>query len=397
MLNMRNLDDLLAPVSAEEFLGKYLDKRPLHIPGDPKKFEGVMDFKILERLLNMTAIWSSSSLELAIDRQRIPPQAYCTNAKNRDGVEVLQPDAGKVMDQLRLGASLVANDIDSLTPDVARIAEILEQGLNVKAQANLYYSWKQRQAFTSHFDTHDVFAVHLVGEKTWRVYKNRMPHPIRHASFGLDESYQEANRGDILEEITLTPGDLLYLPRGQFHDALASSEGTIHIAFGATGVIGLDFIGAMTDMVVGSELYRTNFPRPDAGRDALKRHVKALAAELGRIAESDEFLTRFEDFQRNFHYRRGGVSIPATGQDQAYELTGPDYNVAAFRNGLGLFGPKGVVPIPGDRGVIVKWMVDRKRFTIDQLLDAFAEQSAMTLNETVIEVCRMGILRPAKS
>jgi len=397
MLTMQNLSDLLAPVDADEFLERYHDKRPLHIPGNPEKFEGVADFGILERLLNMTAIWSSASLQLALDRQRIAPQAYCTSKQNRDGLEVLQPDPDKVMAQLRMGASLVANDIDTLTPEIAQIAELLERALNVKAQANLYYSWKQRQAFTSHFDTHDVFALHMVGEKTWRIYKNRMPHPIRHPSFQFDDAYQEANRGEILEEVTLTPGDLLYLPRGQFHDALASSEGAVHIAFGATGVIGLDFVNAMTEMVVGSELYRMNFPRPEAGRAALKQHIKALAAELGRIAESDNFLARFENYQQEFHYRRGGISIPATGQSQVYELTRGDYQVAKFRNGLGLFGPEGVVPIPGDRGKIVAWMVDRKRFTIDQLTDAFSGQSAMTLNETVIEVCRMGVLRQAGS
>src|SRR3546814_12960582 len=34
--------------------------------------------------------------------------------------------------------------------------------------------------------------------------------------------------------IRMQPGDLLYIPRGRYHDALASENGALHIAFGVT-------------------------------------------------------------------------------------------------------------------------------------------------------------------
>ena len=46
--------------------------------------------------------------------------------------------------------------------------------------------------------------------------------------------------GKIIDQVLLKPGDLLYLPRGQFHDALASKNGAIHIAFGITYMKPLD-------------------------------------------------------------------------------------------------------------------------------------------------------------
>ena len=36
----------------------------------------------------------------------------------------------------------------------------------------------------------------------------------------------------MVEQVTLRPGDLLCIPRGQYHDALASQNGAIHVAFG---------------------------------------------------------------------------------------------------------------------------------------------------------------------
>ena len=394
--NPFSLDAILAPMSVSEFLKDYYGKTFVHIPGNADKFPGVMDFDIFTRLLNMTSIWSSKSLEVVIDRARIDPRAYCNPAPNRDGQEILQPDPDKVMDFLRKGASLVANDIDALTAGASGIAKGLEEGLNVKAQGNLYYSWKQRQAFASHYDTHDVFAVHLVGEKNWRIYQNRVPSPIRHDAFFVSEEFQDKNRGPVVAEITMKPGDVLYLPRGQYHDALASSEGTIHIAFGATGVIGLDFLGAMSDMVVGSEKFRLNFPRPEEGRGALKKHIEMLSAEFAKIAKSDDFLGRFEQFQADFHYKRGGIQIPAIGEDPLYQRLIHDAKVARFQNGFGLYRGNNVTPIPPGREKLVGWMMSHRTFTFGELESAFPAETLHSLNELLIQVRRMGLIDVAK-
>ena len=53
----------------------------------------------------------------------------------------------------------------------------------VKLQANLYLSSQKRQGFQVHFDTHDVFAVHVMGEKTWMVYEGHSASPIAHPLF----------------------------------------------------------------------------------------------------------------------------------------------------------------------------------------------------------------------
>lgn len=395
--NQFTLESILAPLSVSEFLKDYYGKKFIHIQGDPGKFPNVMDFGMFERLLNMTSIWSSKSLEVVLDRARVDPRAYCAAAPNRDGQEVLKPDPDKVMDFLRQGASLVANDVDALASGAAGIANALEKGLNVKTQGNLYYSWKQRQAFSSHFDTHDVFAVHLVGEKNWRIYENRVPSPIRHDAYFVSEEFQEKNRGPVAAEITMKPGDVLYLPRGQYHDALASSEGTIHIAFSATGVIGLDFLAAMSDMVVGSEKFRLNFPRVEEGQTALKKHIEMLSAEFAKIAKSQDFLDRFTTFQNEFHYKRGGIKIPAIGEDPLYKRLVHDVKVGRFQNGYGLYRGNNVTPIPPGREKPVAWMLSQGSFTFGEFAAAFPAETPHSLNELLIQVRRMGLVDLAKA
>ena len=258
--------DILEPIAAEEFFGTYHDRKPLHVPGRPDKFANLMSWQKLTQLLNMTAIWTSASLQMALDKEIIPPDRYCRPAIDRNNQHVMQPDPSRVLTLLREGASLIANDIDTLNPDLAATARAFEEQLGAKAQANLYCSRRQRQAFAVHFDTHDVYALHIEGEKVWRVYEGRLDNPIAHPRFKtLSQEYHEEAKGGVLMEVCLRPGDLLYIPRGQYHDALASSAGAVHVAFGVTAVIGIDYLNVLFDRAIADPLFRVNAPPIFAG------------------------------------------------------------------------------------------------------------------------------------
>ena len=140
----------------------------------------------------------------------------------------------------------------------------MEQALGGKVQGNLYLSSRRRPGFGAHFDTHDVYAVHVEGTKTWHVYEGRAHDPIAHPLFkSLSREHHEQAKGAKLMDVHMEPGDLLYLPRGQYHDALADEGGTVHIAFGVTYPIGFDVMTLLFDRVAAEPEFRANLPRPD--------------------------------------------------------------------------------------------------------------------------------------
>jgi ribosomal protein L16 Arg81 hydroxylase len=73
----------------------------------------------------------------------------------------------------------------------------------------------------------------------------------------------------------MKPGDLLYLPRGQYHYALADDGGCIHIAFGVTYPIGIDVVSYLFERMIADPLSRGTSRAADAA---------ALAAHLARSA-----------------------------------------------------------------------------------------------------------------
>jgi len=396
--------DMIAPVSEETFFADYYGKKPLHIPATKKnaaRFGNVMPWDTLNTILNMTGIWSGTSLLLVLDKKPVDPADYCRPGIDRNNVSVMQPDPAKVHAFLARGATLVCNDIDTLTADLRAIADTLENTLDAKVQGNLYCSWKQRQGFDAHFDTHDVFAVHVEGEKMWNLYEGCHEAPIAHPRFrNFSKQFLADEHGPVMEQVLMRPGDLLYIPRGWYHDALASSEGTVHIAFGATSVIGLDLFGLLYEAAVEDPLFRTALPRRAEGEAALRAHLGALGDRLGDLAKAGPMRAGLAAHQDAHRYDRGGFDLPAEAANPRLTLTASDFTLKTASGGAVLAGPKGAVPVPPGNADMVAWVLDAGEagpagaagFTRQAFDRAFPKATAAARDELIDALIAMKVL-----
>ena len=311
------LTDLLAPVTPERFFADYHDKQPLHVRGGAAKFSSVLSWRGIDRLLDMTHAWSSHSLKLMLDAQPVPPEQFCVRATGRDGQPVQQPDARRLREWVARGASLVLNDVDSLTPGLAAVSEALEDAGLGKTQANVYVSFRAHKAFPAHFDTHDVWAVQVEGEKTWNLWSGRAEWPISHPAFrSLGQPHHEGAKGPLRERVTLKPGDLLYLPRGWYHDALAEADASVHVAYGANAVLGMDLLGMLFERAIGDPLFRQPMPRQDgtaAAQFALTTRAGQLGNRLAEFCRDPKVMESLGRLVAEHRFRRGGVDLLAAG------------------------------------------------------------------------------------
>jgi bifunctional lysine-specific demethylase and histidyl-hydroxylase MINA len=389
-------DDILAPIGAEEFFAEYHDRKPLHIPGGGSKFSSLMSWDGLNSLLNMSSVWTPASLQLALNGEMVPPSQYCRPSVGTEGNHQLRPDAEAVTRFLKQGASLVANDIDTLTPDLAAIANALETALNGKAQTNLYCSWRAQRAFNSHFDTHDVYAIHTLGEKVWHIYEGRLDNPIAHPGYkNFGHEYHEQHKGRVVAKITMQPGDLLYIPRGQYHDALASSDGTIHVSFGVTAVIGLDLLTLLYDHAVADSLFRANVPRP-SDETAVVDHLAQLAERLSEIVCQPTTQENVVEFQRDFRYRRGGFTLPIVPISAAYRVASGSLNMEQKGTGWVLTSKKGEVAIPAEYEEQIRWVIARKRFLSEEFGVAFPDTTSAGRESLLTDLSAMKVIQLIK-
>lgn len=329
------LQDLLAPVTPERFFAEFHDRQPLHVQGHAEKFASVLDWAGIDRLLDMTHVWTETSLKLVMDSVTVPPAQYSVKAVSRDGANVLQPLAPKVQEWVRRGASVVMNDVDSLTPGLAAVSAALEGAGLGKAQANVYISFQSHKAFHSHYDTHDVWAVQVEGEKTWNIWEGRADYPIAHPAFrGQPQEHHDHAKGRLRGQVLLRKGDVLYLPRGWYHDALAEAPNSVHVAYGMHAPLGMDALNILTERALYDSVFRQPLPRQDGGaaaRQALAARLAALGARLSELSRDPKVIEVLEGFVREHRFQRGGYDLLAAREGasaSAAPPAGPRFRVA---------------------------------------------------------------------
>jgi ribosomal protein L16 Arg81 hydroxylase len=375
------LQDLLSPVTPERFLAEFHDRAPLHIPGGAEKFAGVLDWAGIDRLLGMTHAWTETSLKLVLDSAPVPPASYSVKAVSRDGAQVLQPVASKVQDWVKRGASVVMNDVDSLTPGLAAVSSALEDAGLGKAQANVYISWQSHKAFHAHYDTHDVWAVQVEGEKAWNIWEGRAPWPIPHPAFrGQKQEHHEQAKGALREKVVLKRGDLLYLPRGWYHDALAEAPASVHVAYGVHAPLGMDVLNILMERALHDVEFRQPLPRQDgspAAAEALAARAARLGDRLAALARDAKVQEVLAGFVRDYRFERGGYDLLAAraGADDAAPAA-PAFRVVAeakpVRRGteFGLRTPAGIVAMTLPEVEAAAWILARPAVTEAELRGA---------------------------
>jgi len=261
---LRTLEDLLFPVTEADFMRDYDGRQPLHIPaGDHPDKAGILTWQAFNGLLQQTHIWTTETLRLMLDGEGVRPEQYCKPIATLSG-PIMRPSPSMVDVFLSGGASLVANDMLHAHPPLTQVGHVLGRTFAATVGANVYCSFQGVRAFGSHYDNHDVFVVQTEGEKVWTLYENRADNPVELLPGNDDtQRFFERSRGAVMSQVRLRRGDVLYLPRGWYHDALATDGASLHVTFSVTPATGLDLMKRMEAIVRDDPVFR-HFLRPAA-------------------------------------------------------------------------------------------------------------------------------------
>lgn len=224
------LTRILAPHSLEEFRAQHYEREPLFVgTADPHRLDGLLDGAGLFRILAHGCV--SRQDARAVRDGAVDPDRALFDA---DGYASPLGMAGAFAD----GCTIVLNNVQRRLPAVAALVRAFELGFGQPAGANAYLTPPGATGLAPHFDDHDVFVLQLEGTKRWRVHSPACDLPLRGRHFEIDP----ATVGEPLGEWLLSPGSLLYLPRGFIHSAEARAEASLHLTFGLSCFRRLDVV-----------------------------------------------------------------------------------------------------------------------------------------------------------
>ena len=275
------------------FYSDHFGKKYLHKQKVIKNVNDIVSLEILDDLLSKSNIWNKYNFIMMLDQKKISFNDYSSLSLDVTG-NTNRPDVNKVQKLVSKGASIILNDIEKYNSNLLMIADELQKLTQGRCQGNLYFSMASHKAFGPHFDLHDVFAIHFEGEKIWNIYENIEETPINHPTFKISPQERVQRAGKLIDQITLKPGDLLYIPRGQYHDALASENGAIHVAFGLTYFKPIDLMSSIWEKFILNQFMRSDI-KSNSSKEELKNTLNKFSKEIEKIIDTDETLDILEN------------------------------------------------------------------------------------------------------
>jgi len=281
-------------IPVDRFAAEYWSRQPLLTPAAESgaDYTDLIDTAAIDELLSRRGL-RTPFLRLAKEGRVIPAREFTRSGGAGAGVTDQVAD-DKVLGLVADGATLVLQALHRTWPPLVRFGSTLSTELGHPVQINCYLTPPQNQGFAPHYDTHDVFVLQVAGRKRWVVHRPVLTDPLPGQDWEQHRAAVTARAAEPpLLELTLQPGDALYLPRGFLHSATAQGETSIHLTVGVHPVTRHSLLTHLLAEAATEPSLRASLPLGgDLAAEArlasqLRETVRAFAAfaEGGRVRQ----------------------------------------------------------------------------------------------------------------
>ncbi len=288
---MQTLQKILSPYLIEDFLTNHWTKTALHVTAEKTdKLKSFFSWVDLNDLLNHHRL-DGSSLRFS----KLGQSLSHTGDRQVWG------------DRLKQGATLIVDGVHHRIPAVTQLAADLRHEIGYDTHVNLYCSPEAQQGFNCHYDPHEVFILQVEGEKNWVVYSDTVPYPTPKMP-SADQPQPEAAP---YINCVLKPGDVLYIPRGHWHYAIAGDAPSLHLTVGIENQSGLNWLSWLKRELHDRPTWRQSLPiltEPHTG--CAKQQLEHLRQDLLLLLQQPDVLTRFLDTTKHRDLPAFAVQLP---------------------------------------------------------------------------------------
>jgi hypothetical protein len=315
----------------------------------PQAFESNVSFLLPWDVIN-TLLWSarfeSPRLRLHKDGDTIEASTYTKRSPLRRGSSLQRICDEAFYKALSDGATLVLDAVEELHAPLNEFVKQLEHFLRDHVQVNAYASWRETRGFSTHWDDHDVVIIQIYGPKHWYLFGHTRKDPMYR-----DFHVEEAPPPTPTWERVIEAGDLLFIPRGCWHHAIALNKPSLHLTFGITSRSGAHVLQWLQKKLTKEAFFRCEIPRFD--KEKQKHYFNIFKKHLiNQIKETDlQACTEYWDEHRE---RRSLFSLP-----WAVKNTPLPKNVWVRLNAGGVYGY-----IKDEANQVIRFRLHHKELTL---------------------------------
>ena len=292
----------------EEFFHTYFNKRvfcrPRGITGDPRQILSIAD---MDDIVHQEGQRSSLLRMLGNGVPATGEQLTTPLEMRREGKTIEDAiDPGRIYAHFRAGKTLIHGGLNLTRPNLRALARSMTGQFAAKSEVVAFLT-PAGQRGSTHSDPTDVYVIQLEGTKRWQIW----PTPqVRRA--GEDKNSFPSLPDPVLD-LSLQPGDVLYIPYGTPHRASAEGSVSLHL----TVVAGprswaRHLLSAVQDILHNSPEFWDTPYLDDASPEEMAAKIEQLIGRL-RTVDAARELQRTSQDGRSFR----GVRQEALFQEMA--------------------------------------------------------------------------------
>ena len=268
------LADLVSPLAESEFLELLRRRELVYRPGaNGDRYAPLLGWPALRRMIEVGNYPNKRPDDIRVTKDSImvPPDRWMTKDK---------VDAAKLEDFLASGFSIVVVNLNEHVPVLAALCkEITSRTLEVSFVGAVVTSGAGAGAFKIHYDPEDLVILQVEGTKRWQIFGPPVSNPVRNMP---KQSPPETE--PFFDEV-LEPGDLLFVPGGNWHRCESGLSTSVHLGIFLLPPTSWHAANQILRPFLSEELFRTPLTRLDGASALAELEAEVKSRLIERISE----------------------------------------------------------------------------------------------------------------
>lgn len=301
---MLSMDDIVGDFG--QFGREFFNQKPmLRKNALPTVQDDVLSLADVDELINLETV-RFPYIKVNLNGSGVPEAGYTKDIVVQGTTQTGVVDPDKVHALYRAGATITWASVNQIFPKVRAFVRMINDAMAVRTDAVAFLTPAGKKGYPAHHDGVDLFVVQLSGSKHWRLWD------LADDRRSESASYTEETLGEPAIEVSLRPGDVLYLPYGTPHQASAEDEPSLHLSIMMRPRMWRDLLAETVERALADERF-LEYPAlfddlHDDGERELGRQLETLRAHLDTLDAAREWEL----------YRQAGRALPGTSTSAVF-------------------------------------------------------------------------------